>query len=430
MYSEEQFIELLKSEVKPALGCTEPMAIALAVARSCEEVRAFGQEITSIKVEVSRNILKNAMGVGIPGTNMVGIPVAIAIAMVCGDSSLGLEVLKSVCPNVVEDAKAVLDRHIIDVKLADTEKMLYISAECNTESHSAKTIIEDLHDNIVCVMVDGAVKTEDRVHCSECSMETNETIRPSVLQIYEFITKVEPSKIEFMLEAARLNKAIAEEGLRDTYGLQVGRTIYNNMGGEVFGTGLLAKAMAMTAAASDARMAGSTMTVMSNSGSGNQGITATLPVVAAAEKYESSDEELSRALALSHLVAIHIKQNLGRLSALCGCVVASTGSACGIVLLRGGNFEQIAAAIKNMIGNITGMVCDGAKVGCALKVASGVSASVQSAVLALSGISTTHNDGIIDDCLDKTLRNLSIIGCEGMKFTDKIMLEIMSQKEC
>ncbi len=430
MYSYEQFVELLRSEVKPALGCTEPMAIALAVARSCENIRPFGEEITSVRVEVSRNILKNAMGVGIPGTNMVGIPVAIAIAMVCGDSTLGLEVLQGVCPNVVEDAKAVLDRHIIDIKLADTEKLLYISAECCTANHSVKTTIEDMHDNITRCEIDGNVEIIGGSVCSECSLETNATIYPSVREIYDFVVAVPVEKIAFMLDAAKLNRAIAHEGLKSEYGLQVGRTIYENMGGDVFGTGLLAHAMAITAAASDARMAGSMMAVMSNSGSGNQGITATLPVVAAAEKYSSSEEELIRALALSHLVAIHIKQSLGRLSALCGCVVASTGSSCGIVLLRGGNFDQIASAIKNMIGNITGMVCDGAKVGCALKVASGVSASVQSAILALNGISTTHNDGIIDDCLEQTLKNLSTIGCEGMKFTDRIMLDIMSQKKC
>jgi L-cysteine desulfidase len=183
--------------------------------------------------------------------------------------------------------------------------------------------------------------------------------------------------------------------------------------------------MAVTAAASDARMAGCTLPAMSNSGSGNQGITVTMPVIAAADKLGSSQEELARALVLSHLIAIHIKGYLGKLSALCGCVIASTGAACGIVYLRGGNFDQVTYAIKNMIGNITGMVCDGAKVGCALKVASGVSSAVQSSILALDNICISENDGIIEKDIEKTIRNLGSIGSVGMKITDDMILDIM-----
>jgi L-cysteine desulfidase len=181
----------------------------------------------------------------------------------------------------------------------------------------------------------------------------------------------------------------------------------------------------MTAAASDARMAGSTLPAMSNSGSGNQGITVSMPVIAYALKYKVDDEKLARALILSNLVAIHIKHFLGKLSALCGCVVASTGSACGIVYLEGGGYEQVCAAIKNMAGNITGMVCDGAKVGCAMKVASGVSCAVQSAVLALRGTCIPSTDGIIEDDVEKTIRNIGTIGSAGMKATDRMILDIM-----
>ncbi len=426
MYKEEDFIELLHREVKPALGCTEPMAVALAVARCCEEVRACGEEPSKITVSISRNILKNGMGVGIPGTTMVGLQVATAVAVCCGNSEYGLEVIREVNDTVVECAKELITKDSIEIKLADTEKKLYIEIQCTSNNHSAKVIIENKHDDITFVEVDGTVKINKEIG-GEDVVEERE-ICPSVKEIYDFCTTVDIDKIDFVMDAVKLNRAIAVEGLNGKYGLQVGRTIYESMGADVFGNGLLSYPMALTAAASDARMAGSTMAVMSNSGSGNQGLTATLPVIAAAEKYGSNRKELVRALALSHLVAIHIKQNLGRLSALCGCVVASTGSACGIVLLKGGDFKNIAFAIKNMVANITGMVCDGAKVGCALKVASGVSAAVQSSVLAMNGISTTHNDGIIDDDLERTLKNLSRIGTEGMNYTDKLMLEIMVGK--
>ena len=194
---------------------------------------------------------------------------------------------------------------------------------------------------------------------------------------------------------------------------------------EVFGNDFLTYAMAMTAAASDARMAGCTLPAMSNSGSGNQGITVSMPVIAFALKHGTSDEDLARALILSNLIAIHIKGYLGRLSALCGCVVASTGSSCGLVWLKGGRYPEICAAIKNMVGNITGMVCDGAKVGCAMKVASGVSSSIQSAVLALKGICVCETDGIIDRDIEKTISNLGSIGSSGMEIADNLIQKIM-----
>ena len=219
--------------------------------------------------------------------------------------------------------------------------------------------------------------------------------------------------------------ALAEEGMKGCYGLKVGYAINLAANREVFGEDFLSYAMSLTAAASDARMAGCTLAAMSNSGSGNQGITVTMPVIAYSQRYGTSDEQLARALVLSHLIAIHIKGYLGKLSALCGCVIASTGSACGLVYLRGGDYDQVCAAIKNMIGNITGMVCDGAKVGCAMKVASGVSSALQSAVLAREGICISSHDGIIEEDIEKTIRNLGRIGSVGMQNTDNMILDIM-----
>lgn len=218
--------------------------------------------------------------------------------------------------------------------------------------------------------------------------------------------------------------ALAEEGLNGNYGLCVGKTISENKE-EIFGDDFMSYSMALTAAASDARMAGCTLPAMSNSGSGNQGITVSLPVIAYANRYGVDDETLSRALILSNLIAIHIKGYLGMLSALCGCVIASTGAAAGIVYMKGGNYDNVCFAIKNMIGNITGMVCDGAKVGCAMKVASGVSCAIQSSILALKGTCICETDGIIEKDIEKTIRNLGRLGSVGMQSADSMILDIM-----
>lgn len=430
-------IELLHREVKPALGCTEPVAVALAVAKSCSMFPS--QTPSRIVVEVSANILKNAMGVGIPGTGMVGLNIAVALAMVCGKAEYGLEVLKDLTPEDVSRAKEYsATPGNVKIALAQTDKKLYIDATAffkgqDGEEHSARTVIADDHDAIVFVSKDSEVILDNR-GATLAQENSEQNLKPArttldyhldMKKIYEFATTAELNDISFILEAATMNKALAVEGLAREYGLQVGRTIQANIHQHVFGNGLLTHCMAQTAAASDARMAGCTLPAMSNSGSGNQGITVTMPVVAAAEQFGNTQEELIRALTLSHLVAIHIKGYLGKLSALCGCVIASTGSSCGIVMLRKGNLEQICYAIKNMIGNITGMVCDGAKVGCALKVASGVSSAVQSAVLALDNKFVTSNDGIIEDDVEKTIRNLGSIGSTGMQVTDSMILNIM-----
>lgn len=437
MSRDKIYIDLLHREVKPALGCTEPIAVALAVARSCEALREIGCQCHHLIVEVSPNILKNGMGVGIPGTGMVGLHIASALGAICGKSDYRLEVLNDLTGKAVEQAKEMVNEGRVDIRIAETDAKLYIKATCVTGDHQASTYIQDIHDNIIRVERDGTVieisidrnysqKDED----NDTPIEAiKEELGLTVQSIYEFATTVPFEDIKFILQAAKMNKRLAQEGLKHNYGLQVGRTISNNMLKKLFGTGILTYSMSLTAAASDARMAGSTLPAMSNSGSGNQGITVTLPVVAAAERLEVSEEQLARALVMSHLVAIHIKTYLGRLSALCGCVVASSGASCGIVYLLGGGYQELTYAIKNMIGNITGMVCDGAKVGCALKVSSGVASAVQSAILAVEDICISDNDGIIESDIEKTIYNLASIGTSGMTKTDEVMLEIMVNKK-
>ena len=403
---------------------------------------------------MSANILKNGMGVGIPGTGMVGLAVAAALGAVCGDSSRGLEVLAALDAAAVARAKELVDRGRVHISVAPTERLLYVKAtvsvcgaaagvgagaaagaaggSCSASGGlvasaeldpHAYAVIEDDHDRIV------ETSFADRILMSSeaAAAIADHTADDDALSVREILSFAETAAFEdisFILDDRRLNLALAREGLRGDYGLRVGKAIRENQA-EVFGDDFMSFAMGLTAAASDARMAGSTLPAMSNSGSGNQGITVSMPVIAYAMKYGVPDEQLARALILSNLVAIHIKSFLGKLSALCGCVVASTGSACGIVWLQGGGYEQICSAIKNMTGNITGMVCDGAKVGCAMKVASGVSCAVQSAVLAMRGTCIPSTDGIIDDDVEKTIRNLGALGSAGMKTADKMILDIM-----
>lgn len=429
-----EIIELIRKEVKPALGCTEPIAVALAAAKAVEileersNVSMRNDKELRIDVQVSANILKNGMGVGIPGTGMVGLFIAAALGAVCGKSSYGLEVLQDFDEVSINKAKELVSKKYVRINLAETNKKLYIKAmveSAQIPGHQATAVIEDDHDNIAEIWYDNSLLASSHRETAEepqkCTLDYGLTVK----EIFDFAQSVPYEDIEFVLESRSLNLTLAEEGLRGKYGLRVGWAISLESSKEVFGDDFLSYAMSMTAAASDARMAGCTLPAMSNSGSGNQGITATMPIIAYSQKYPVSEEKLARALTISHLIAIHIKGYLGKLSALCGCVIASTGAACGLIYLRGGSYEQMCYSIKNMIGNITGMVCDGAKEGCAMKVASGVSSALQSAVLAMGGICISPEDGIIEEDIEKTIRNLGRIGSVGMQSTDNMILDIM-----
>lgn len=429
-----EIIELIRKEVKPALGCTEPIAVALAAAKAVEileersNVSMRNDKDFRIDVQVSANILKNGMGVGIPGTGMVGLFIAAALGAVCGKSSYGLEVLQDFDEVSINKAKELVSKKYVRINLAETNKKLYIKAmveSAQIPGHQATAVIEDDHDNIAEIWYDNSLLASSHRETAEepqkCTLDYGLTVK----EIFDFAQSVPYEDIEFVLESRSLNLTLAEEGLRGKYGLRVGWAISLESSKEVFGDDFLSYAMSMTAAASDARMAGCTLPAMSNSGSGNQGITATMPIIAYSQKYPVSEEKLARALTISHLIAIHIKGYLGKLSALCGCVIASTGAACGLIYLRGGSYEQMCYSIKNMIGNITGMVCDGAKEGCAMKVASGVSSALQSAVLAMGGICISPEDGIIEEDIEKTIRNLGRIGSVGMQSTDNMILDIM-----
>lgn len=423
----EQIIALIKREVVPAIGCTEPIAVALCVAKATE---TLGCHPENIKVFLSANILKNAMGVGIPGTDMIGLPIAVALGALIGKSEYQLEVLKDSNPEAVEAGKKMIESQCIDIALKENiEEKLYIEAVCTHGNDSATAIISGGHTNFVYISRNQDVLLDNRTPASAEAQAAH--VELTLRKVFDFATTAPLEEIEFILEARRLNKNAAERSFQGKYGHELGRMLRNSQTERnIMGNNTFTHILSYTSAACDARMAGAMIPVMSNSGSGNQGIAATLPVVVYAEDNHNSEEELIRALILSHLTAIYIKQSLGRLSALCGCVVAATGSSCGITYLMGGGYQQVMYAVQNMIATLTGMICDGAKPSCALKLTSGVSTAVMSAIMAMEQKCVTAVEGIIEENVNQSIRNLTKIGSEGMNETDKLVLDIMTHKHC
>lgn len=420
----DQIIALIKREVVPAIGCTEPMVVALAVAKSKELLNAVPERID---VHLSANMLKNAMGVGIPGTNMVGLPIAIALGALVGKSEYQLEVLKDITPDFVEKGCAYIDEQRIQIsQKKDTPFKLFIEVISSFGADTAKVIISGAHTHFSYISLNDRVLLDDSSHVSIA--DNVEDIELSMRTVYEFATTVPLEDGRFILGAAELNSKAAEMSLHNNFGHGLGRTIFMEPKSQFFGNGIYAKILMYTSAACDARMAGVKVPVMSNSGSGNQGIAATVPVWVFAKERLKSEEELIRALLLSHLTVIYIKQSFGRLSPLCGCVVAATGSACGLTYLMGGTYDEIVYAVKNMIANVTGMICDGAKPSCSLKVATGISTAVLSSMLAVEDKCVTSVEGIIDDDVDKCIQNMADIGKKGMSNTDEFVLDIMTSK--
>ncbi|MDE5702402.1 MAG: L-serine ammonia-lyase, iron-sulfur-dependent, subunit alpha [Bacteroides sp.] len=420
----KQIIDLIHREVVPAIGCTEPIAVALCVAKATE---TLGVRPETISVLLSANILKNAMGVGIPGTGMIGLPIAVALGTLVGKSEYQLEVLKDSTPEAVEEGKRFIEEKRIHISLKENiEEKLYIEVCCEAVGERAVAVIAGGHTSFMYIERNGAILLQKKHDAG--SKEEADAVELNLRKVYDFALNAPLDEIRFILETARLNKVAAERSFEGEYGHCLGKMLRGTYEHKVMGDSVFSHILSYTSGACDARMAGAMIPVMSNSGSGNQGISATLPVLVYAEENGKSEEELIRALMLSHLIVIYIKQSLGRLSALCGCVVAATGSSCGITWLMGGSYEQVSYAVQNMIANLTGMICDGAKPSCALKVTTGVSTAVLSAIMAMENRCVTSVEGIIDEDVDQSIRNLTKIGSKGMNETDKLVLEIMTTK--
>ena len=414
----ERIIALVHQEVVPAIGCTEPMCVALCTARATEKLGCRPERIEAL---LSANILKNAMGVGIPGTGMIGLPIAIALGALIGKSEYQLEVLKDITPEALEEGKQYMAENRISIRQKENiSEKLYVEIICSAGDKQATAVIAGSHTNFV---DENAIS-----NISGLANETRENVPLNLRLVYDFATTAPLEEIRFILEARTYNMNAAREALKGNYGHNLGKTIDRPLSKGIFGNSIYSHIISRTASACDARMGGAMIPVMSNSGSGNQGICATNPVCVYAKENENTEEELIRALMLSHLTAIYIKQSLGSLSALCGCVVASIGSSCGITYLMGGDYEHICYSVKNMIANLTGMICDGAKPSCSLKITSGVSTALLSALLAMEGKCVSSSEGIVDDCVDKSIHNLTSIGADAMCKTDDMVLSIMTSK--
>ena len=429
-----ELLQLLRCEVIPAIGCTEPIAVALCTARAKE---LLGAEPDKITVYLSKNVYKNALAVGIPNTGMTGLPIAIALGATVGKSDYMLEVLRDATPEAVAYAKEYMLRVPATIKVDyDAPSLLYIHVEVANGNCTAQATIIDEHTNFVTSPI-------SNIQSPISNSEASDSSALSLRRVYDFAMEVDTHELTFLLEGAQMNTTAAETSFAEQYGHGLGRLLRPNLQrsdlpstGEadltaqrLFGDTLFTKIISYTCGACDARMSGAMVQVMSNSGSGNQGISCSIPVYLYAKENNCDKEKTLRALALSNLTVIYIKQSLGRLSALCGCVVAATGSAAGITFLMGGNYEEITYAIKNMIANISGMICDGAKPGCALKVTSGVATAIFSAYLAMQHSYADSTEGIVEDDIDRTIRNLTRIGHDGMKVTDDLILDIMTHKK-
>jgi len=432
MSYEDRIIETLRAEVKPAMGCTEPVAVALAVAKAkelcqCEDPANMGY--LQIEVSVSPNIFKNGLSVGIPGTDQVGLVLASALGYTSCHSTNGLEVFKDVNESDIALAMQLINQKKIKLTVADTDKKIHIEAVVTNGAQYGRAVIEGYHDRFVQLESNLGVQLTETLEEGTFSQSAKNPLFD--LPIYELIQHIEAlpyASIAFLLDGFEMNEKIAHYGLSKPCGMSVGLTLQQNTEKGILSDDLMNRAMILTAAASDARMSGVSLPVMSSNGSGNNGITALMPLVAYARTTPTSDDALARAAAISHMVNSVIKNKIGRLSALCGCgVAAGTGAAVALTWLMGATKPQLEGAIQNMIANTTGMICDGAKVGCSLKLATSASAAVQSAILAINGIIVPSGNGIIGPTADATIINLGYLSKHAMDTVDHVVLSIMTE---
>lgn len=422
----DKIIAMVHREVVPAIGCTEPMCVALCTAKATEKLGCRPEKIEAL---LSANILKNAMGVGIPGTGMLGLPIAIALGAIIGKSDYQLEVLKDLTPSTLEEGKRFIAENRISIKQKeDISEKLYVEIICTAGDKKASSVIAGGHTRFIDDEKCLSGKVGKNIDTCANSPASDMDVPLNLRLVYDFAMTTPLDEISFIQEARTYNMNAAREALKGNYGHNLGKSIERPLSKGIFGDSIYCHIISRTASACDARMGGAMIPVMSNSGSGNQGICATNPVCVYAKENENTEEELIRALMLSHLTAIYIKQSLGKLSALCGCVVASIGSSCGITYLMGGDYGRICSSVKNMIANLTGMICDGAKPSCSLKITSGVTTALLSALLAMEGKCVSSSEGIVDDDVDKSIHNLTSIGADAMCKTDEMILNIMTTK--
>ncbi len=428
--------DILRMEVKPALGCTEPAAVALCMAAASSLLK--GKVVDRIELWVDPNIYKNAMGVTIPVTSgQHGIDMAAAIGALAGDPSLRLEVFDRMNENDVIRAKEFVAKKKVSINLLKQTKGIFIHAKIHSEANIAEAIIENTHDNITTLILNNSA-VEKHPLLTE-AMKLNDDLQKlerwltslSLNDLVKLAEGLDKEDVLFIEEGMRCNIALSDHGLQHGSGLGIGLTLERLVAEGLLKKDMILQARIMTAAASDARMSGVKLPAMSSAGSGNHGLTAILPICAVNRFLKDSDvKRLYRAIALSHVITAYIKAHTGRLSAICGCsVAAGAGATGGITYLMNGTTHHISGAIKNLIGDLAGIICDGAKAGCSLKLATAAGTAVQSALLALHGIDVKATDGIIADTSEQTMKNIGELSTKGMIDTDRTILDIMIKKK-
>ncbi|ANB68973.1 serine dehydratase subunit alpha family protein [Aeromonas veronii] len=423
----QQYLQIIQQVVKPALGCTEPIAAAYAAAVA---VRQLGCEPGRLEVAVSDNLYKNSMGVYVPGTGKIGLAIAAAAGAIGGNADAGLEVLAAIQPAQVDRAQQLIDAGKVQVSRTAAPEFIFCrvtvyGTDDKGEERSAEVTLCGGHTRIVEQRRDGEVTFTADQSQGGATGSICDGVDISIAAIYEFATQVEFEQIRFILKASELNGKLSAEGMNNPYGLEIGRTMQQNINAGLIGEDVMNRIVMMTAAASDARMGGATLPAMSNFGSGNQGIAATIPVMVIAERFAASEEQLARALIMSHLGAIYIKSHYPPLSAFCGNTVTSAAASMAMVYLAGGSFEQSCFAIQNVLSDSAGMVCDGAKASCAMKVSTSSGAAVRGFLMALNSHSVS-GQGIVAGNVDQTIRNVGQMVKEGMSATDSTIIDIMS----
>lgn len=423
----QQYLQIIQQVVKPALGCTEPIAAAYAAAVA---VRQLGCEPGRLEVAVSDNLYKNSMGVYVPGTGKIGLAIAAAAGAIGGNADAGLEVLAAIQPAQVDRAQQLIDAGKVQVSRTAAPEFIFCrvtvyGSDDKGEEHSAEVTLCGGHTRIVEQRRDGEVTFTADQSQGVATGSICDGVDISIAAIYEFAIQVEFEQIRFILKASELNGKLSAEGMNNPYGLEIGRTMQQNINAGLIGEDVMNRIVMMTAAASDARMGGATLPAMSNFGSGNQGIAATIPVMVIAERFAASEEQLARALIMSHLGAIYIKSHYPPLSAFCGNTVTSAAASMAMVYLAGGSFEQSCFAIQNVLSDSAGMVCDGAKASCAMKVSTSSGAAVRGFLMALNSHSVS-GQGIVAGDVDQTIRNVGQMVKEGMSATDSTIIDIMS----
>jgi L-cysteine desulfidase len=423
-----EFIKVVKREVVPALGCTEPISLALAAAIAAQRL---GKPVEKIEAKVSANLMKNGMGVTVPGTGTTGLLIAAAVGALGGDPEGKLEVLKNLTAEQVAEGKRMIAEKRVQIEIADVPNILYSEAKVISGEQWVRVCIADTHIHVIRIEENGKVVFEEELGKQVTDTKDDEFSMDGVRarDVFDFAMEAPLEMIGFIREAATLNNSLSQEGMSGNYGLHIGATMDRHMNQGLMSDGLLTRILMRTTAASDARMGGATLPAMTNSGSGNQGISATMPVLVVADHVKADEETLTRALMLSHMMAIYIHDKLPKLSALCAVTTATMGAAAGMAWLLKGDFKTVSMAISNMIGDVAGLICDGASNSCAMKVSTSVMSGYKAVLMALEGIRVTENEGIVAEDVDQSIANLGELACQGMVQTDGQILQIMLNKK-